>query len=212
MNQIPAPRAGTVKRILVEDGTPGRIRRAADDHRMSARQAGRTDVQQDPDRQPRRDRAARHPRLPRDGHQVGRGPLHRRRRCDACAHGRRKRLHRAGAVVGKLSDQCRASSRPARSPAPRRSIRATASCPRTPAFAQALEDHGITFIGPTAEHIRIMGDKITAKETMRRRSAFPCVPGSDGGVPTLETRRTVARRASAIRSSSRRRPAAAGAA
>jgi acetyl-CoA carboxylase, biotin carboxylase subunit len=33
------------------------------------------------------------------------------------------------------------------------------------AFAQALEDHDITFIGPSAEHIRIMGDKITAKET-----------------------------------------------
>ena len=53
------------------------------------------------------------------------------------------------------------------------------------AFVQVLEDHGITFIGPSAEHIRLMGDKITAKETMRGLGV-PCVPGSDGGVDTLE--------------------------
>ncbi|MBO9449163.1 acetyl-CoA carboxylase biotin carboxylase subunit [Tropicibacter sp. R16_0] len=52
-------------------------------------------------------------------------------------------------------------------------------------FVQIVEDHGITFIGPTAEHIRIMGDKITAKDTMKELGV-PCVPGSDGGVPTLE--------------------------
>ncbi len=52
-------------------------------------------------------------------------------------------------------------------------------------FVQIIEDHGLTFIGPTAEHIRVMGDKITAKETMRKLGV-PCVPGSEGGVPTLE--------------------------
>lgn len=51
-------------------------------------------------------------------------------------------------------------------------------------FVQVVEDHGITFIGPTAEHIRIMGDKITAKDTMIKLGV-PCVPGSDGGVPDL---------------------------
>ncbi len=54
------------------------------------------------------------------------------------------------------------------------------------AFAQALQDHGITFIGPTAEHIRIMGDKITAKETAKALG-IPVVPGSEGGVPDYET-------------------------
>ncbi|SMH32053.1 acetyl-CoA carboxylase biotin carboxylase subunit [Maritimibacter sp. HL-12] len=58
-------------------------------------------------------------------------------------------------------------------------------------FVQILEDHGITFIGPTAEHIRIMGDKITAKETMKNLGV-PCVPGSDGGVPDVATARKVA--------------------
>ena len=52
-------------------------------------------------------------------------------------------------------------------------------------FVQVVEDHDLTFIGPTAEHIRIMGDKITAKDTMKELGV-PCVPGSDGGVPSLE--------------------------
>ena len=58
------------------------------------------------------------------------------------------------------------------------------------AFVQACEDHAITFIGPSAEHIRLMGDKITAKETMRALGV-PCVPGSDGGVPTLADARRI---------------------
>lgn len=51
-------------------------------------------------------------------------------------------------------------------------------------FVQIIEDHNLTFIGPTAQHIRTMGDKITAKDTMKALGV-PCVPGSDGGVPTL---------------------------
>ncbi|RMD49370.1 MAG: acetyl-CoA carboxylase biotin carboxylase subunit, partial [Alphaproteobacteria bacterium] len=58
-------------------------------------------------------------------------------------------------------------------------------------FAEVLEDHGIVFIGPSSEHIRLMGDKITAKETMKRLGV-PCVPGSEGAVPDLETARRVA--------------------
>jgi acetyl-CoA carboxylase biotin carboxylase subunit len=48
-------------------------------------------------------------------------------------------------------------------------------------FAEVLDHHGIAFIGPSAEHIRIMGDKIEAKRTARRLG-IPCVPGSDGGI------------------------------
>ncbi|WP_128253943.1 acetyl-CoA carboxylase biotin carboxylase subunit [Falsirhodobacter deserti] len=58
-------------------------------------------------------------------------------------------------------------------------------------FAQALADHDITFIGPTAEHIRVMGDKITAKETAKMLG-IPVVPGSEGGVPDYETALRVA--------------------
>jgi acetyl-CoA carboxylase biotin carboxylase subunit len=48
-------------------------------------------------------------------------------------------------------------------------------------FAEILDEHNIAFIGPKAEHIRIMGDKIEAKRTARRLG-IPVVPGSDGGV------------------------------
>jgi acetyl-CoA carboxylase biotin carboxylase subunit len=48
-------------------------------------------------------------------------------------------------------------------------------------FAEILEEHKITFIGPTSEHIRIMGDKIEAKETAKRLG-IPVVPGSNGAV------------------------------
>ncbi|MBW7921359.1 MAG: acetyl-CoA carboxylase biotin carboxylase subunit [Rubellimicrobium sp.] len=51
-------------------------------------------------------------------------------------------------------------------------------------FVQAVEDHGLTFIGPSADHIRIMGDKITAKETAKRLG-IPVVPGSEGGVSEI---------------------------
>ncbi|MCU9839329.1 acetyl-CoA carboxylase biotin carboxylase subunit [Ruegeria sp. WL0004] len=57
-------------------------------------------------------------------------------------------------------------------------------------FVQIVEDHGITFIGPSAEHIRIMGDKITAKETAKELG-IPVVPGSEGGVPDLAAAKRV---------------------
>lgn len=48
-------------------------------------------------------------------------------------------------------------------------------------FAEILAEHGLHFIGPKAEHIRTMGDKIEAKRTAKRLG-IPVVPGSDGGV------------------------------
>jgi acetyl-CoA carboxylase, biotin carboxylase subunit len=57
-------------------------------------------------------------------------------------------------------------------------------------FVQIVEDHGLTFIGPRAEHIRLMGDKITAKETARSLG-IPVVPGSAGGIETADEARRV---------------------
>ena len=48
-------------------------------------------------------------------------------------------------------------------------------------FAEILAEHGVQFIGPKPEHIRIMGDKIEAKRTARKLG-IPVVPGSEGGV------------------------------
>ncbi|SEL22571.1 acetyl-CoA carboxylase biotin carboxylase subunit [Pacificibacter marinus] len=59
------------------------------------------------------------------------------------------------------------------------------------AFVQIVEDHGLTFIGPSAEHIRQMGDKITAKETAQQLG-IPIVPGSNGGVPDVESAKKAA--------------------
>ena len=60
-------------------------------------------------------------------------------------------------------------------------------------FAEMVEAHGLAFIGPTAAHIRMMGDKIAAKAAMAGLGV-PLVPGSDGEVATLEDAREVAAR------------------
>ncbi|MEW6436813.1 MAG: acetyl-CoA carboxylase biotin carboxylase subunit [Pseudomonadota bacterium] len=55
-------------------------------------------------------------------------------------------------------------------------------------FAEILAEHQIDFIGPSAEHIRLMGDKIEAKRTAKKLG-IPCVPGSDGAVDADEALR-----------------------
>lgn len=59
-------------------------------------------------------------------------------------------------------------------------------------FADIVAEHGITFIGPTAEHIRLMGDKIAAKDAAKRLG-IPVVPGSDGPISNDEEARRVAK-------------------
>ncbi len=58
-------------------------------------------------------------------------------------------------------------------------------------FVQMVEDHDLTFIGPSAAHIRMMGDKITAKETAKALG-IPVVPGSEGGVADFEAAKKTA--------------------
>ena len=60
-------------------------------------------------------------------------------------------------------------------------------------FAEMVEAHGLTFIGPSPAHIRMMGDKVTAKAAMARLGV-PLVPGSDGLVADVATARAVADR------------------
>ena len=59
------------------------------------------------------------------------------------------------------------------------------------AFAEMVEAHNLVFIGPAAAHIRMMGDKITAKTTMLDLGV-PLVPGSPGEVETLDEARAIA--------------------
>jgi len=59
-------------------------------------------------------------------------------------------------------------------------------------FAEIVTQHQMTFIGPTAEHIRLMGDKIAAKQAAID-TGMPVVPGSDGGVATEADAKRIAK-------------------
>lgn len=59
-------------------------------------------------------------------------------------------------------------------------------------FAEIVEKHGLTFIGPKPHHIRLMGDKITAKQAARE-AGIPTVPGSQGGVTNEQDAKAVAK-------------------
>ena len=58
-------------------------------------------------------------------------------------------------------------------------------------FAAMVEEHGITFIGPSPEHIRMMGDKVMAKRIMKQ-AGIPTVPGSEGPVASEDEAGAVA--------------------
>lgn len=59
-------------------------------------------------------------------------------------------------------------------------------------FSKICEEHGIKFIGASAEMIEKMGDKATAKATMKA-AGVPCVPGSEGVIPDFETCKKLAK-------------------
>jgi acetyl-CoA carboxylase biotin carboxylase subunit len=62
-----------------------------------------------------------------------------------------------------------------------------------PKFVRRCKEEGITFIGPTAENMEAMGDKIAAKALMQK-AGVPTVPGSDGPVETVEQAHSVVRK------------------
>jgi acetyl-CoA carboxylase biotin carboxylase subunit len=58
-------------------------------------------------------------------------------------------------------------------------------------FAEIVEEHGLTFIGPSPDHIRMMGDKVEAKKAMRAVKV-PCVPGTEDAVTDIELAKQIA--------------------
>ncbi len=58
-------------------------------------------------------------------------------------------------------------------------------------FAEIVEEHGLTFIGPSPAHIRMMGDKVEAKKAMRSLKV-PCVPGTEDAVTDPDLARKIA--------------------
>ena len=59
-------------------------------------------------------------------------------------------------------------------------------------FAAKVEEHGFTFIGPSPEHIRVMGDKIAARKKVSA-AGIPCVPGSDGAITDVGEAKKIAK-------------------
>ncbi len=59
-------------------------------------------------------------------------------------------------------------------------------------FAQMVEEHDFVFIGPSPEHIRLMGDKIAAKDAVMK-AGIPVVPGSEGGVEEVADAKRIAK-------------------
>ena len=59
-------------------------------------------------------------------------------------------------------------------------------------FARILEEHNITFIGPKSEHIKVMGDKVSARRVISK-TGIPLVPGSDGAINNLNELKSIAK-------------------
>ena len=109
MNEIEAESDGKIVEILVENGEHVEYGAAPLPRSKQARR-----VQEGSHSQPRRDRAAGDPRVPRDGHRDGRGALDRRRRVAARPVRRREGLHRPAAGARRATCRSRRSSAPPR--------------------------------------------------------------------------------------------------
>ena len=123
--------------------------------------------------------------------EADRDALHVELADEAVLHRRRRR--RARVYLGPTR-----SSRPASRPAPRRSTRATAFCPRTQAFAQRVEEEGIVFIGPKHASIAAMGDKIASKK-LADEAQVNTIPGYNDAIETRRAGGARSRATSATR-------------
>ena len=131
------------------------------------------------DRQPRGDRPARHPRVPRAGHRHRGGALHGRRQRAARALRRRGGVHRAAAVQGELPQRPGSCSPRPRSPAPTPSTPATAFSRRTPSSPRSARTARSASSARGRRCMRLMGNKVRAREAARE-AGLPLLPGSSG--------------------------------
>ena len=210
-NELKAEHDGVVRAIHVENAQPVEFGAApvrARAGRRAARGLGPSRVRPRPRREPRRDRRPRDPRAARARDRGGRRLLDRRPRRAPRAARRPAPSASARRRPPRATCGSRTSSPRPRRRAARPSIPATASSPRTPRSCARATDNDLVFVGPTADVMEQMGDKVRAKEEMRA-AGVPLVPGTDGADGARQAR--VGRpRMPASPSCSRRRPAAAG--
>ena len=189
MNQIPSPRSGTVTAILIRGRAAGRIRHASGRHRIAPGRARRMFQKilianrgeialrvlrackelgiQTVVVHSTADADAMHVRLADESVCIGPPPsrdsyLNIHQIVAACEITGADAVHPG---YGFLSENAK--------------------------FADILAAHNITFIGPSGDHIRIMGDKIEAKRTAKRLG-IPVVPGSEGAVSDANEAKRIA--------------------
>ena len=125
------------------------------------------------------------------GHRIGRRLFRGRSRRAARARGRLCSRRRPGAGLAKAISRPNGFLRPPKKPAPKRSIPATASSPRTPGSRARWPQAGLVFIGPPPDAIEAMGDKVEARKLMAA-AGVPVVPGSPGTLETEDEVRAIA--------------------
>ena len=173
------------------------LQRLQPDAGAGADLGSRIDVPQSPHRQSRRDRLPHHPHAAAHGRRARSPSTRGRPALAARAHGRRSRRDRARRRRAELPLGRRASSKPPRTTGAQAIHPGYGFLSENAAFAEACEQRGIAFIGPTPEQMRAFGLKHTARE-IAAGSGVPLLPGTG----LLDVRRRGAsqpRHASAIR-------------
>ena len=128
--------------------------------------------------------------------------LGRRRGRPVRRRGRRGRAPARRSSAETYLDRRRCARGRPRARAPTPSTPATDSCPRTPGFAHAVADAGLTWVGPTPSSIEAMGDKMAAKR-LAAAGGVPLAPGCELAHAMTDPQLVYAARRSATRSSSR---------
>ena len=177
MNEIEAEADGKVVEILVENGEPVEYGQPLIRLDAGVSAPATADVQEGPHRQPRRDRAARDPRLPRAGHRVGRGALDRRRRRAARALRRRDGLHRPAAGARRATCNIPAIISAAEVTGADAIHPGYGFLSENADFAEVVQKCGLHWIGPPPEIMRLMGDKVSARAAMAK-AGVPILPGT----------------------------------
>ena len=192
MNEIESDVDGVIAKIYPQNAQPVEFGEPLFAIRPDyASRLERPDVQEDPDRQPRRDRAAHHPGLPRAGHRDGGGLLDGRPRQPARHLRRRGGLHRPAALAAQSYLNISAIISAAEITGADAIHPGYGFLAENAHFAEVCRSAGSTLIGPRPEVIRLMGDKAKARQTAVA-AGVPVLPGSQEPLADAEEAKRLA--------------------